>query len=158
MKTTPPALCAASKSLSHKHKGKQTMIHCCNIRIRGYHLDFYGHVNNTRYLEFLEEARWELFENRVDIKALQKEQIAFLVVNININYRTPARLGDTLTLGATLKKVGTKSAVLFQEVRLKKTDKIVADAEVTFVLSDTKTGKAVPLTGNFEALLKNLVV
>ncbi len=33
------------------------------IRIRGYHLDGYGHVNNARYLEFLEEARWAYFSN-----------------------------------------------------------------------------------------------
>lgn len=28
------------------------------IKVRGYHLDVYQHVNNARYLEFLEEARW----------------------------------------------------------------------------------------------------
>jgi len=33
------------------------------IKVRGYHLDFYQHVNNARYLEFLEEARWEWLEN-----------------------------------------------------------------------------------------------
>lgn len=27
------------------------------IKVRGYHLDVYQHVNNARYLEFLEEAR-----------------------------------------------------------------------------------------------------
>lgn len=26
------------------------------IHVRGYHLDGYGHVNNARYLEFLEES------------------------------------------------------------------------------------------------------
>lgn len=29
------------------------------IKVRGYHLDVYQHVNNARYLEFLEEARWD---------------------------------------------------------------------------------------------------
>ena len=28
------------------------------IKVRGFHLDVYQHVNNARYLEFLEEARW----------------------------------------------------------------------------------------------------
>ena len=27
------------------------------IKVRGFHLDVYQHVNNARYLEFLEEAR-----------------------------------------------------------------------------------------------------
>ena len=30
------------------------------IKVRGYHLDVYQHVNNARYLEFLEEARWDI--------------------------------------------------------------------------------------------------
>lgn len=32
------------------------------IKVRGYHLDVYQHVNNARYLEFLEEARWDGLE------------------------------------------------------------------------------------------------
>ncbi|XLM23374.1 thioesterase, partial [Chromobacterium piscinae] len=34
------------------------MAHHTRIKVRGYHLDLFGHVNNARYLEFLEEARW----------------------------------------------------------------------------------------------------
>ena len=30
------------------------------IKIRGYHTDLYQHVNNARYLEFLEEGRYGL--------------------------------------------------------------------------------------------------
>ena len=37
-------------------------MHHTPIKVRGYHLDLYGHVNNARYLEFLEEARWAYFE------------------------------------------------------------------------------------------------
>ena len=33
------------------------------IKVRGYHLDIYAHVNNARYVEFLEEARWALFDD-----------------------------------------------------------------------------------------------
>jgi acyl-CoA thioesterase FadM len=33
------------------------------LTVRGYHLDGYNHVNNARYLEFLEEARWQYFDN-----------------------------------------------------------------------------------------------
>lgn len=33
------------------------------LTVRNYHLDGYGHVNNARYLEFLEEARWAFLKN-----------------------------------------------------------------------------------------------
>lgn len=32
------------------------MSHSIDIKVRGYHLDLFRHVNNARYLEFLEEA------------------------------------------------------------------------------------------------------
>lgn len=35
------------------------------LTVRNYHLDGYGHVNNARYLEFLEEARWAFLRNTV---------------------------------------------------------------------------------------------
>ena len=38
-------------------------MHQTVVRVRGYHLDVFQHVNNARYLEFLEEARWSYFED-----------------------------------------------------------------------------------------------
>ncbi len=68
------------------------------IKVRGFHLDVYQHVNNARYLEFLEEARWDGLENAESFQWLPAHSIAFVVVNININYRRPAVLGDVLHL------------------------------------------------------------
>ncbi|PLK60060.1 thioesterase, partial [Klebsiella quasipneumoniae] len=56
------------------------------IKVRGYHLDVYQHVNNARYLEFLEEARWDGLENSPAFQWMTEKNIAFVVVNININY------------------------------------------------------------------------
>jgi thioesterase-3 len=117
------------------------------IKIRGYHLDFYGHVNNARYLEFLEEARWSMFENNLDLKAWQQNGRAFFVVNINISYRKPVSLGDHLEIRSSVTRVGDRSGVLRQEVYAKDTQTLAADADITFVIADVRTGKALPLTG-----------
>jgi len=42
------------------------------IKVYGYHLDMYGHVNNARYLEFLETARWQLIEAKQVQKSIKK--------------------------------------------------------------------------------------
>ncbi len=44
------------------------MSHIRTIRVRGYHCDFYGHLNHARYLELLEEARWSYLEDRMDLQ------------------------------------------------------------------------------------------
>ncbi len=82
------------------------------IKVRGYHLDVYQHVNNARYTEFLEEARWDGLENSPAFQWMMEKNIAFVVVNININYRRPAVLGDVLTVSSKLEQLNGKSGTL----------------------------------------------
>lgn len=130
------------------------MQHKTLIKVRGYHLDIYQHVNNARYLEFLEEARWGYLEDSGDIEWFAKHNLAWIIVNININYRVAATMGDTLEVLTSFSKIGGKSAVVKQEVRITGKDAIAADAEVTFVCLDQKTGKAVVIDGALKQRLE----
>jgi thioesterase-3 len=131
-------------------------LHRTQITVRGYHLDLYGHVNNARYLEFLEEARWEMLDDRIDLVGWQSRGLAFTIVRIDISYRRAATLGDVLEVRSTLSNLGRKSATVRQEVFLGDTDTLVADADVTFVIVDAKTGKSLPLEGDIAKALRTL--
>lgn len=133
------------------------MTHETNIKVRGYHLDLYGHVNNARYLEFLEEARWTFFEERGDLPWFLQSGLALVVVNINIDYRYPATMGDALVIATSVKSIGSRSAVMHQRVTLAGTDKVVAEADVTFVVFDAKQNKAVTLEGQLKELLQSML-
>jgi len=124
------------------------------IKIRGYHLDLYGHVNNARYLEFLEEARWDFLEQQAEITEFTGSGLGLAVVNININYRRGAYVGEEVEVVTSLAKLGNKSAVMHQDVVLKGTETLVADADITFVVTDQKAGKAVALDGDLRATLE----
>ncbi|ELY6212522.1 YbgC/FadM family acyl-CoA thioesterase [Cronobacter dublinensis] len=126
------------------------------IKVRGYHIDVYQHVNNARYLEFLEEARWDGLENDESFKWMMAHNIAFIVVNININYRRPAVLGDVLTITSEMKQLNGKSGVLRQVITLGPEDEVVADALITFVCVDLKTQKALPIEGELREKLENI--
>ena len=123
------------------------MSHKSKIKVRGFHLDVYQHVNNARYLEFLEEARWAYLEESGDIEYFQSLGLAWVIVNININYRAAATMGQTLEIKTQLSRVGGKSAVFHQEIRVQDTEIVVADANMTFVVMDQKTGKAIAIDG-----------
>ncbi|MCS2157894.1 YbgC/FadM family acyl-CoA thioesterase [Scandinavium sp. H11S7] len=127
------------------------------IKVRGYHLDVYQHVNNARYLEFLEEARWDGLESSAGFQWMSQHHIAFVVVNININYRRPAVLGDLLTVTSKVQRLNGKSGVLNQVVTLEPEGEVVADAQITFVCIDLKTQKALPLDGELRAHLEDMV-
>ncbi|GAB4223389.1 MAG: thioesterase family protein [Gammaproteobacteria bacterium] len=130
-----------------------------DIKVRGFHLDVYQHVNNARFLEFLEEARWEYYENVLRPHVSAYDDYVFTVVNININYRAPALLGDSLQVDCQLIKLKRRSMILHQTIRNKQTNTIITYADVTFVLVDPTRQRAIaiedPQRGELQALLVN---
>lgn len=127
------------------------------IKVRGYHLDVYQHVNNARYLEFLEEARWQWLEQAEAFDWLVAQKLAFVVVNININYRRPAVLGDELQIDSEVMQLNGKSGVLAQRVVLASDQTLVADATLTFVCIDLSSQKAVSIEGALKQRLQALM-
>jgi thioesterase-3 len=125
------------------------------INVRGYHLDVYGHVNNARYLEFLEENRWEVFE-QYDINKWALEGITFAVVNINISYKKPAVLGDILEIKSGIIKFSNKSCTMRQKVFRKNSQEVLAEADVTFVIIDAQ-GKTIVFSGEIREKLLPLM-
>jgi len=126
------------------------------IKVRGYHLDVYQHVNNARYLEFLEEARWAWLEEMDALEWMSANHLAFVVVNININYRRPAVLGDVLQVDSRIEQLNAKSGIIAQTVTLKPGGEVVADAQLTFVCIDLRTQKAQPLEGPLKQLMVSI--
>lgn len=79
------------------------------IKVRNYHLDRFGHVNNARYLEFLEEGRWSYSENNGLLEVFEEQKITHAAANININYRKSAQDRDLLMIETQLGAKGDKS-------------------------------------------------
>jgi thioesterase-3 len=130
-------------------------MHSIKIKIRGYHLDMYQHVNNARYLEFLEEARWNYIESKISLKEWMKKGLGFVVVNININYRKPGSLDQVLEIQSKVASMNVRSATIEQKIYLEGTDNLIADADVTFVVVDIKTGKPVVIEGELLDIMKS---
>lgn len=131
------------------------MEYLTEIKVRGYHADFYGHVNNARYLEFFEEDRWAQFGAIFDLRQFAKKGYVFLVVNINVNYKKAVPVGQTVLVSTQLEKIGNKSVALKQEIVFKETKEVAADAIVTFVIRDA-TGRAAVMEGELLEELKKL--
>lgn len=131
------------------------MEYLTEIKVRGYHADFYGHVNNARYLEFFEEDRWARLEDVIDLREFAARGYVFLVVNINVNYRQAVAVGETVLVSTILEKIGNKSVALRQEIVFKETKEVAADAIVTFVIRN-QTGQAAVMEGDLLEEIKKL--
>ncbi|MBZ5487954.1 acyl-CoA thioesterase [Halomonas aquamarina] len=128
------------------------------LRVRGYHLDGYQHVNNARYLEFMEEGRWAFFDKHPDLmKELHQAGRAFVVVNLNIDYRHAAVQNDDLSVLTGITQVSERSARCHHRI-LRADGKVIAQADLTFVLLDIKSNAASIIEGNVFEALKRLCV
>ena len=122
------------------------------LQIRGYHCDAYGHVNNARYLELLEEARWSFLEPAVKEKFFEIRDLLFIVVNISISYKKPLVPTQVVDIEITDVTYNNKSMIVRQTIVDKSTRELASEALVTFVLLNSKTAK--PETINSEIIAK----
>ena len=95
-------------------------------------IDGMGHVNNAVYLNYLESAKIDYFRHVLGISELAEMGI---VGDVRITYRSPAHLGETLSIGTRVARVGTKSMEFEFELR-GPDERVVAEAASAHVAFD----------------------
>jgi thioesterase-3 len=111
------------------------------VKVRGFHEDRFGHVNNARYLEFLEEGRWDYLDHRGPHEGFQALGVFPVVANLSISYRRPAVAGDTLRISTHVAEAGSRKLVMHQEIHQVETGKLCCEADVGIVLVDAESGR-----------------
>ena len=73
------------------------------VRIYYHHTDCGGVVYYATYLNFLEEARTEFFENNgISMNEFTKNNVLFVVARQEIDYVSPAFYGDILSIATRI--------------------------------------------------------
>jgi thioesterase-3 len=112
------------------------------IVVRSTEIDINGHVNNAKYLEYLEWSREEWYESvGLPYDVFTRMGIQTVTVNININYRKECKQGDRLKMTTRPFKIGRTSYVFQQEI-YNQHHELCADALVTSVTMDIETRKS----------------
>jgi len=98
--------------------------------------DAYGIVYYANYLKFMERARSDFIRAvGVDQAAeLQSTGSAYAVVEVDIKYRRPGRLGDDLQVVSTVEQVRASSVDIHQ--RVMRGPELLTDAKVTAAFLD----------------------
>ena len=99
-------------------------------KVRNYHIDSYGHINNAVYLQYLEDARTDFFSYLGhSLSYLAKNDIYVFITEINIKYLSPAFLDDVIVVTGNIIKISKVRATWLQEIF--KDDKKLVTAKVT---------------------------
>lgn len=120
--------------------------------VRPTEIDVNGHVNNAKYLEYLEWGREEWYEaGGLTYNKLLQLGVQTVTVNINVNYRKECRQGERLTVTTEPQTVGRSSFALLQQI-WNAAGELCADATVTSVAMSSDTRKSTPVPDELRRL------
>lgn len=100
-------------------------------KIYYHHTDAEGVVYYANYLQFLEEGRSQfLLHGGINTSNYLKQGIIFPVVHIEIEFKSPARYGETVKIQTRIDHIGNSSIHFIQEIM--KGDTILVKAKTVW--------------------------
>ncbi|MDX9731313.1 MAG: acyl-CoA thioesterase [Bdellovibrionales bacterium] len=92
------------------------------VLIRESHLDSFGHVNNSKYLELFEEARWDIISQRgFGLNDIRKNGLGPVILEVSLTFskeirlREKIRIRSSMDLSATTAKTTTMVQTMVNE-------------------------------------------
>jgi acyl-CoA thioester hydrolase len=112
-----------------------TLTHRFPIRILPEDIDFMGHVNNSRYLAWVQDAVLEHWRNLAPPEAVA--QRAWVALKHEITYRKPAFLEDKVVANVVLESI--HGARAFYETVIRRGEEVLAEVKSSWCCIDAET-------------------
>ncbi|TKD71289.1 acyl-CoA thioesterase [Pseudalkalibacillus hwajinpoensis] len=115
-----------------------------DVRVRFCETDALGHVNNTSYFIYLEEARVQFFEYLG--KQSGTDDWPFILVSTKCDFIKQVYFKQALRIETSVKRIGSKSFTLLHLIKDTRTNDTLAEGEATVVYFDFKkqTSEIIP--------------
>ena len=130
---------------------RRHLVHTTQLPIRWGDMDAYGHVNNTIYFRYMEQARCEWLE-AMDIGVGVGDD-GPVIVNASCTFLIPLTYPGTVEVRTFVGEPGRSSIPTHVEMRIVGDDRIYAEGAAKVVWMDTRTGKSMPLPDKVRAAI-----
>jgi acyl-CoA thioester hydrolase len=124
------------------------------VEVRFRDLDAIGHVNNAVYLTYLEQARlayWAKLTGRTDLRSID-----IILARVEIDYRSPASLGETLDVAVRCVSMRRSSCTLALRLTERASGRLVAEAQNVVVYYDYAAARAQPIPDALRQRIREL--
>lgn len=108
-----------------------------DIRIYYEDTDCGGVVYYANYLKYFERARTQFLEQRgCSVAGLMAEGTVFVVVRTEVDYRSPARYGETIVIETAVSDITPASFTFSHVLREKTSGRIVVEGSARLAATD----------------------
>ena len=136
---------------------REHFVHFLTIPTRWSDNDSYGHVNNARYLTFIELVIMRYLEVDSQLDFAKHGVHCFSVENM-CRYHTPVKFPDTLEAGLRVGKLGNSSVRYEVGLFVTHKEEVSATGYFTDVFVDAKTERPVSIPDPIRTVLSALVL
>lgn len=119
------------------------------IKVRFADVDMMGHLNNAKYVTYLEEGRVAYFQQfpELDFTVGDPEsRDSVIVASLQMDYRSPAYLNETLVVALHTSEIRRSSFAIEYEVKEETTGRLVATAKTVMVYFDYRKQKSLEIS------------
>jgi acyl-CoA thioester hydrolase len=135
--------------------------HRHEVEVRLADTDAMGHVNNARYLTYVEIARVAYYE-RVTGKALpigvHGAEEGMILAEIRMTYRSPAFYGETVTVETRVERIGRSSFGMAHRISAPESRygpaRLIAVAESVLVAYDYQEERPIPVPDEWRSAME----
>jgi acyl-CoA thioester hydrolase len=115
-------------------------------------LDELNHVNNVRYVQWVQDIAKEHWLTYASKEVL--ETYSWFLVSHHIEYKSQALLGDELLFKTLVPKIAGVSTVRHVEITNAKTEQLIVSSKTKWCLIDSKTQRPTRITTEIAQLFQ----
>ncbi len=123
------------------------------IQVRYNDIDAQGHVNNAKYVTYIEFARFRYITEVGLWDGGSFMDLGLIVADVHVDYLAPIKLGQAIKVGVKVSRIGNKSMTVRYQVEDSNTGQIFATAETIMVSFDYNTQSTTPVSKRWRELV-----
>lgn len=133
---------------------QRILLHTCRIPVRWGDMDAYGHVNNTIYFRYCEQARVEWLEADGFMVSTDQPD-GPVIINAACTFMIPVTYPATVIVRLYAGAPGRSSLMNWYEICVEGEDRVYAEGSAKVVWMNHLTGKSVPLPDSLRKQFEN---
>jgi acyl-CoA thioester hydrolase len=133
-----------SRRRRHNEELMQGRVFHYETTIRERHLDHFGHVNNAKYLEIFEEARWDLIgQSGLGLDWVLQRGLGPVILDVKVKFRKELLLRETVRIESRVADYRKRLGYFEQKIFNAK-GALCTEAEFVFSIFDLHRRRMVP--------------
>ncbi len=114
------------------------------IPVRPDDIDMFQHVHNSRYLDYIQAARYDQMVRcyKMSMEEFMIMGYGFVVKKAELNFKRALIMGDIMLISTQVKEFNGSDIVVEFEIVNKKNEKISCDGFMLYTMINLKTGRS----------------